>query len=128
MASMKVACIVAMVFMVVVSAPIAHAITCGQVSSSVAPCINYLRKGGAPPGACCNGVKSLNAAAKTTADRRAACTCLKTLSIGTSGINLGNAASLPSKCGVSIPYTISPSTNCNTYVQHTTYFLTHFFH
>ena len=114
MASMKVGCIVAMVFMVVVSAPIAHAITCGQVASSVAPCVNYLQKRGALPAACCSGVKSLNAAAKTTADRRAACTCLKSLSKSISGINLGLAASLPSKCGVSIPYTISPSTNCDT--------------
>ncbi|QCE03166.1 non-specific lipid-transfer protein 1-like [Vigna unguiculata] len=114
MASMKVGCIVAMVFMVVVSAPIAHAITCGQVAGSVGPCIGYLQKGGAPSAGCCNGVKSLNAAAKTTADRRAACTCLKSLSKSISGINLGLAASLPRKCGVSIPYTISPSTNCNT--------------
>ncbi|XP_010091033.2 non-specific lipid-transfer protein 1 [Morus notabilis] len=98
---------------VVVGAPLAEAITCGQVSSSVAPCINYLKVGGAVPAACCNGVRSLNSAAKTTADRQAACNCLKTASASIKGINLSLAAGLPGKCGVSVPYKISPSTNCN---------------
>ncbi|WVZ16968.1 hypothetical protein V8G54_009950 [Vigna mungo] len=117
MASLKVACMVAVVFMVVVSAHMAHAITCGQVGSYVAPCIGYLQKGGNPSGPCCNGVKNLNNAAKTTADRQATCKCLKVLASSASGVNAGNAASLPKKCQVNVPYTISTSTNCNTYVQ-----------
>ena len=96
----------------VVGAPLAEAITCGQVSSSLAPCINYLKAGGVVPAACCNGVRSLNSAAKTTADRQAACNCLKTASGSIKGINLNLAAGLPGKCGVSVPYKISPSTNC----------------
>ncbi|KHN33232.1 Non-specific lipid-transfer protein [Glycine soja] len=30
-------------------------------------------------------------------------------------LNAGNAASLPGKCGVNIPYKISTSTNCATW-------------
>ncbi|XP_076914447.1 non-specific lipid-transfer protein-like [Bidens hawaiensis] len=95
----------------VVVAPYADAaITCGQVASKLAPCLGYLTKGGAVPPACCTGVKGLNSLASTTPDRQAACKCLK--SAYSSSINAGNAASLPGKCGVSIPYKISPSTDC----------------
>ncbi|KAG5069305.1 hypothetical protein AAZX31_01G121200 [Glycine max] len=115
MASLKVAFLAAVLCMVVVSAPMAHAaITCGQVTSSLANCIGYLQKGGTPSSGCCNGVKSLNAAAKTTADRQTACNCLKSAASQISGFNANNAASLPGKCGVSIPYKISTSTNCAT--------------
>ncbi|QCE03159.1 non-specific lipid-transfer protein 1-like [Vigna unguiculata] len=115
MASMKVGCIVAMVFMVVVSAPIAHGITCSQVAISVSPCVAYNQIGGAPSPACCRGLKNLNAAAKNTADRRTACNCLKSFFGSFPSINLDLAASLPSKCSVSsIPYNISTSTNCAT--------------
>ncbi|KAK1418972.1 hypothetical protein QVD17_28126 [Tagetes erecta] len=97
----------------VVVAPYAEAITCGQVVSNLAPCLGYLSKGGVVPPACCNGVKGLNNAAKTPADRQTACGCLKSAYSSNSGINPGNAASLPGKCGVSIPYKISPSTDCS---------------
>nr|ACI47547.1 nonspecific lipid transfer protein [Juglans regia] len=98
----------------VVAAPVAEAvITCGQVASSVGSCIGYLR-GTVPtvPPSCCNGVKSLNKAAATTADRQAACECLKKTSGSIPGLNPGLAAGLPGKCGVSVPYKISTSTNC----------------
>jgi hypothetical protein len=29
------------------------------------------------------------------------------------GLNLANAAAIPSKCGVKIPYTISPNIDCS---------------
>ncbi|CAL4904570.1 unnamed protein product [Urochloa decumbens] len=90
------------------------AVTCGQVSSAIAPCLAYARgQGSAPSSGCCSGVRSLNSAARTTADRRAACNCLKNAARGISGLNAGNAASIPSKCGVSIPYSISTSTDCS---------------
>ncbi|KAJ1264686.1 hypothetical protein BS78_08G019400 [Paspalum vaginatum] len=90
------------------------AISCGQVTSAIGPCLSYARgTGSAPSAACCSGVRSLNSAAKTTADRRAACGCLKSAAGSISGLKLGNAASIPSKCGVSIPYTISPSVDCS---------------
>ncbi|KAG8089258.1 hypothetical protein GUJ93_ZPchr0011g27885 [Zizania palustris] len=90
------------------------AISCGQVNSAVAPCLAYARgSSGAPSSSCCSGVRSLNAAASNTADRRTACNCLKTAARSISGLNTGNAASIPSKCGVSVPYTISTSIDCS---------------
>ncbi|KAG8093501.1 hypothetical protein GUJ93_ZPchr0012g21009 [Zizania palustris] len=89
------------------------AVTCGQVNSAVAPCLSYARGGSGPSASCCSGVRSLNAAAATTADRRTACNCLKTVARSIGGLNAGNAASIPSKCGVSVPYTISTSTDCS---------------
>ncbi|QCE03114.1 hypothetical protein DEO72_LG8g1135 [Vigna unguiculata] len=114
MASMKCACVVALLCLVVATAPTAHAITCGQVTTSLASCINFLKNGGQVPPSCCAGVKSLNSAAKTTPDRQAVCNCLKSAAASISGFNANNAAILPGKCGVSIPYKISTSTNCAT--------------
>lgn len=100
---------------IVMSAYVAEAaITCGTVTSSLSSCIPYATgKVPTPPGGCCSGIKSLNNAAKTTTDRRAVCNCLKSLSGAISGINYSLIGGLPGKCGVSIPYKISPSTNCN---------------
>lgn len=115
MASLKSVCLVVMMCMVVLGAPMAQAgISCGQVSSELAPCLGYLRGGPGPSGPCCSGVKALNNAARTTPDRQAACNCLKNTARAISGLNQGNAAALPGKCGVNIPYKISTSTNCAT--------------
>ncbi|WP_438798014.1 non-specific lipid-transfer protein [Salmonella sp. NW832] len=90
------------------------AISCGQVISYLSSCLTYLQsKGGAVPPPCCKGVKTLNTVAKTTPDRRTACNCLKSLAAQARGINLGLASGLPGKCGVSVPYKISPSTDCS---------------
>ncbi|KAD5960833.1 hypothetical protein R6Q59_013890 [Mikania micrantha] len=97
----------------VVMAPCAEAITCGQVVSSLAPCLGYLTKGGNVPPACCGSVRGLNDAAKTTPDRQTACGCLKGAYASNSGINLLYASSLPGKCGVNVGYKISPSTDCS---------------
>ncbi|OWM81633.1 hypothetical protein CDL15_Pgr007671 [Punica granatum] len=88
-------------------------VTCGQVASGVAPCLNYLRGGAPLSQSCCGGVKALNGAARTTPDRQAVCKCLKAASASIPGINLGLASGLPSKCGVNVPYKISPSTDCS---------------
>ena len=86
------------------------AVTCGQVNSAIGPCLAYARgSGSSPSAACCSGVRSLNSAARSTTDKRAACNCLKSAAGRVSGLNAGNAASIPSKCGISIPYTISAS-------------------
>ncbi|KAB2008853.1 hypothetical protein ERO13_D10G116400v2 [Gossypium hirsutum] len=111
--SLKLTCVV--VFCMVVGAPLAQgAISCGQITSALAPCIAYLKGNGAgsAPPACCNGIRSLNSAAKTTPDRQAACSCIKSAATGISGINYSTAAGLPGKCGINIPYKISPSTDC----------------
>ncbi|GAU30834.1 hypothetical protein TSUD_267540 [Trifolium subterraneum] len=113
MASMKVACVVLLMCMIL--APISEAaISCGTVTSNVAPCIVYLKGGPGPSPACCNGVRSLNNAARNTPDRQAACKCLKSAAGAISGLDNNLAAGLPGKCGVNIPYKISTSTNCAT--------------
>lgn len=107
----------ALVLCMLVTGPLSvQAMTCGQVTSSLATCIGYLRGGGILTPSCCNGVRSLNNAARTTPDRQAACKCLKSAAGSVSGLNLGNAAGLPKACGVNIPYKISPSTDCSKYV------------
>ena len=51
--------------------------------------------------------------ANVKADRQTACNCLKRAANSVSGINLDLAGVLPQRCGVNIPYKISPSTDCN---------------
>ncbi|XP_062094570.1 non-specific lipid-transfer protein 1-like [Humulus lupulus] len=111
--SVKIACAIVMVMMVVGGSPAMAAITCGQVTSSLAPCIPYARSGGTITPGCCNGIKALNNAAKTTADRQTACKCLQSAANSIKGLNFNLIAGIPGKCGVNIPYKISPSTNCN---------------
>lgn len=112
---MKIACLV--VACMVVLAPHAEAaITCGQVASNLLPCLGYLRTGGAVPANCCNGVRGLNKAASTPADRKTACGCLKSAYGSFPGIKPANAAGLPKQCNVNIPYKISPNTDCSKYV------------
>ncbi|KAL0377100.1 UNVERIFIED_CONTAM: Non-specific lipid-transfer protein 2 [Sesamum calycinum] len=89
------------------------AISCGTVFSYVKSCIQYVTGKGPLGGGCCNGVKGLYSVAKTTSDRQSVCNCLKSIAASTPGVNLGTAAGLPGKCGVSIPYKISPSTDCS---------------
>ncbi|CAL0306275.1 unnamed protein product [Lupinus luteus] len=115
MASIKVECVVLMC-LVVLGAPIAQAtITCGQVVSGITPCLTYLQSRGAIPVTCCDRVKGLVALAKNTANKETACNCLKSTAASIQ-FNAENAESLPRKCGVNLPYKISTSTNCNTYV------------
>ncbi|OMP12628.1 Plant lipid transfer protein/Par allergen [Corchorus olitorius] len=45
-------------------------------------------------------------------DRKQACTCIKNVAGTIYDINYGLANALTGKCGVSIPYKISPSTDC----------------
>ncbi|XP_027071059.1 non-specific lipid-transfer protein 1 [Coffea arabica] len=99
--------------MAVLVVPHAEAITCGQVSGAVGPCINYVRNGGVVPPSCCGGIRSLVGAAKTPADRRTACGCLKAAAARIPGLNPGLAAGLPGKCGVRVPFPISTSVDCS---------------
>ncbi|XP_050204008.1 non-specific lipid-transfer protein A [Mercurialis annua] len=86
---------------------------CGQVNSSLATCIPFLTGSEASPSAsCCGGIKNLKKLAPTTADRRAACECIKTAASHYPTIKDDAASSLPKKCGVDINIPISKSTNC----------------
>ncbi|KAI3834008.1 hypothetical protein MKX03_003389 [Papaver bracteatum] len=99
----------------VVVAPFAAegAISCGTVVSKLSPCIGYLTGSGSLLANCCTGVKSLYQSAQTTSDRQTVCGCLKNAAKSVSNIKMSNAASLPGKCGVSIPYTFSASFDCS---------------
>ncbi|KAK4796192.1 hypothetical protein SAY86_028518 [Trapa natans] len=88
-------------------------LSCGQVASGVAPCLGYLRNVAPLTPTCCAGIRSLNNAARSPADRRAVCFCLKSAAGNIRGISLPVAGGLPGRCGVPIPYKISPSTDCN---------------
>ncbi|KAK3119584.1 hypothetical protein QOZ80_9AG0672510 [Eleusine coracana subsp. coracana] len=117
MALMKKQALVVAMAMAVVAlllASEASAITCGQVGSSLAPCIPYATgKASALPASCCSGVRSLNGAARTTADRQTACRCLKSLANTVRSVNMGLVAGIPGKCGVNVGFPISMSTDCN---------------
>ncbi|CAM0152227.1 unnamed protein product [Urochloa decumbens] len=100
--------------LLVMSSPASAAITCGQVASSLAPCIPYATgNANSMPSGCCTGVRSLNSAARTSSDRQAACRCLKSLAGTIKKLNMGTVAGIPGKCGVSVPFPISMSTDCN---------------
>ncbi|KZV14188.1 hypothetical protein F511_44259 [Dorcoceras hygrometricum] len=62
-----------LVALVMVATPPAEGeLSCGAVTSNLAPCFDFVLRGGpsAPPN-CCLGVRSLYRAAVTTADRQA---------------------------------------------------------
>ncbi|CAM8969670.1 unnamed protein product [Rhodiola kirilowii] len=90
-------------------------ITCTQVISDLRPCFSYLQSGsGKPPSACCAGASTLAEAAATSADRRAACECIKTASQALKP-NPDLAADLPKNCGIDLPFAISATLDCSKY-------------
>ncbi|KAF8719469.1 hypothetical protein HU200_024191 [Digitaria exilis] len=92
----------------------ADALSCSTVYSTLMPCLGYVQSGGAVPADCCSGIQSLVSGARATADRRAICTCLKNVAAGAAGgPYIGRAAGLPGRCGVSLPFKISPNMDCN---------------
>ncbi|XP_062182882.1 non-specific lipid-transfer protein 4-like [Phragmites australis] len=103
-----------LVALLVATAPAVSAVTCGQVVSMLSPCLNYaMGRSPTTTPACCAGVRGLNNAARTTADRQTTCNCLKQQTSGMGGLKPNIVAGIPSKCGVSVPYAISPSTDCS---------------
>ncbi|CAK8542140.1 unnamed protein product [Lathyrus sativus] len=100
----------------VLSTPLANAaLSCGQIQLTITPCIGYLRSPTpSVPAPCCNGIRTLNSQAKTVPDRQGACRCLKSTVISFPGLNLPALAALPAKCGVNLPYKVTPSIDCNT--------------
>ncbi|XP_010464583.1 PREDICTED: non-specific lipid-transfer protein 6-like [Camelina sativa] len=91
------------------------AVSCSTTVAELYPCVSYIVQGGTVPESCCNGIKALNSQAQTSADRQSVCRCIKSAIGGVSytSNNLNNALSLPSKCGLNLPYRFSPSTNCD---------------
>ncbi|KAI3911351.1 hypothetical protein MKW98_010238 [Papaver atlanticum] len=112
--AVKVVCTVVLMCMLFSAPYTAEAITCGKILQDlVLPCYSYLRQGGAVTSGCCGAVRDLNSAAQTTTDRTVVCGCLQSVPRLSREINSSRLASIPGKCGVSIPYKISPSTNCS---------------
>ncbi|KAL3326489.1 hypothetical protein AABB24_037248 [Solanum stoloniferum] len=106
----KIACFVVLC-MVMVAPYASEAFSCGQVQAGVVKCLPYLQNRG-PVGQCCDVVKGLMNSAKTTQDRRTACSCLKSAASIIKGIDMSKAAGLPALCGVKSPFKISLSTDC----------------
>ena len=94
------------------------AISCGTVTSNLIKCVPYLTgKAPSAPPVCCNGVKALYGATKNSrVDRVTTCNCIVRTAKTIPNINAAKVSSLPSKCGVNLGYSPSPTTNCNGYV------------
>ncbi|KAL2330536.1 hypothetical protein Fmac_018117 [Flemingia macrophylla] len=91
------------------------AVACGQVVSNLTPCISYVLNGGQTvPAPCCNGIRTLYNLAHSKPDRQKVCNCIKNAisAFPYTKSNVDLAAGLPKKCGVNIPYQISPTIDC----------------
>ncbi|CAN6468057.1 unnamed protein product [Victoria cruziana] len=116
----KLSCFVVMVALVGVMAASAQT-SCNSVYDHLMPCMGYVTGGGIlpPSDSCCSGIKSLKSGLKQAADRQAACRCLKDLGSRYAGaVDFNVVKNLPGKCGVSLPYKISPSIDCSTWLIH----------
>ena len=106
--------VVALILLVALT-PHVESASCGGVISKLAPCATYAAGGESmPSSACCSGIDGINKMASTTEARRAVCNCLKSFASNVNGVGLDRVKGLPGKCGVSVPYPISPSTDCDT--------------
>ncbi|KAF5794623.1 putative plant lipid transfer protein/Par allergen [Helianthus annuus] len=119
---MKMACVV--VACMVVLAPHAEAaITCGTVVSNMISCLTYLQTGVLV-------LKDLTVLLATALTGSSPVAVLRVPTSPTPGSTqqMLPPASLPSKCGVNIPYKISPNSDCSKYVfiiKNTHKYLTH---
>lgn len=91
-----------------------QAVTCGQVDAALVPCINYLTgREDNPSPACCGGVKTVKGLAQTTADKRAACSCVKAAANRYADLKDAAAQNLPAKCGVELDIPVSRTVDCD---------------
>ncbi|XP_020241949.1 non-specific lipid-transfer protein 8-like [Asparagus officinalis] len=86
---------------------------CSDVLKDLIPCVSYLTSNsGSPSTTCCNGVTTLASAASTTADRRAACSCIMNV-VSKVKPNVEAAKALPGSCNTTLPFTVSPNMDCS---------------
>jgi hypothetical protein len=105
----------------VLSISLANAsLSCNEMIETTTPCIGYLQNPGpsSVPEPCCNGVRNVNDAAKTTNERRDACRCLKPVVNAIAGIKEDALTALPGNCGVNLPFKIGLNINCDTYISY----------
>ncbi|CAN8257691.1 unnamed protein product [Cochlearia groenlandica] len=89
-------------------------ISCSVVIQDLQPCVSYLTSGsGQPPETCCDGVKSLAAATTASADKKAACECIKSVANSVT-VKPELAQALASNCGASLPVDASSTIDCTT--------------
>ncbi|GMN64123.1 hypothetical protein TIFTF001_033199 [Ficus carica] len=116
MARINVAAIFVLLLLLVATSE--AAISCSDVAKDLRPCVNYLVNGsGKPPVPCCAGASALASAAVSSADKKAACECIKTTSKSLK-IKADLAQALPQNCGISLAFTISPNLDCSKYESH----------
>ncbi|XP_020241951.1 non-specific lipid-transfer protein 8-like [Asparagus officinalis] len=88
-------------------------IGCSDVLKDLTPCVSYLTtSSGSPSTACCNGVTTLASATSSTADRRAACSCIMNV-VSKVKPNIEAAKALPGSCNITLPFTVSPNLDCS---------------
>ncbi|KAL9459736.1 hypothetical protein AB3S75_003020 [Citrus x aurantiifolia] len=90
-------------------------ITCEQVTIWLTPCIYYGVLGGAVQPTCCDGIRSLNAASKTTEDRRTQCNCVKEGAVRIPGLDYDRVNTLLDICGSKCPYKLTHDLDCSKY-------------
>ncbi|OMP02296.1 Plant lipid transfer protein/Par allergen [Corchorus olitorius] len=88
-------------------------ITCGEVTYWLFPCISYGVFGGTVDPACCTGVKTALAAAKTAEDIRKKCECVKEGAALIPGLNYTRVNEIPKLCGTTSPYQVTPDVDCS---------------
>lgn len=89
---------------------------CPQIVQMMTVCTPYLaNRAPSPFGPCCTTVAALGRSAPTQADRVAVCNCLKGVSPRFPNVDSSRASSLPSLCGVTINFTITPFIDCHMY-------------
>ncbi|KAI8027277.1 hypothetical protein LOK49_LG02G00824 [Camellia lanceoleosa] len=94
-----------------------RAISCGQVDGYLAPCVPYLIGGsGSPAPTCCEWVKNIKGMASTTAEKQAACNCVKQAANSYSNLKDDAAQSLTTECSVQMDIPVSRTINCDEYV------------
>jgi hypothetical protein len=114
----KLTCL-ALVCTVVIAAKAQRVVPCNEiVVNSLRPCVIDIAYGDQfVSDTCCGGILSLRQLAKTKMESRSIFTFLKKFLHGfpytDDHVRLG--ASLPEKCGVILPYVISPTMDCNMY-------------
>ncbi|EOY34699.1 PREDICTED: non-specific lipid-transfer protein 1 [Theobroma cacao] len=111
----KVGLMLLLVSMLVAAVPrhVNAAITCEEVTYYLIPCIGYGVFGGTVAPSCCTGIKTLDAAAKTTEDRREKCNCVKEGAARIPGLNYTRVNEIPGLRGTTCPYKVTPDVDCS---------------
>lgn len=88
--------------------------TCKNVTTAIAPCVEFLTgTGDAPSPNCCRGVKRVADMGDTKADRQAICKCLKSQAERIPTLDPKRASELPKKCNMTVDEPISPDVDCS---------------